>query len=174
MPNHRTTPATVRAAGAAVVTALAVVASLLTTGPAAAQAPSADDQVASFLAEHPDARKAGSHQVSWHGGDVILTFTDQPDERLLANTCSSGWSCLFEHRDYGGRMLQFRSCGYTQSLGAYGFANMTSSWINRRSAASIVRDTATGSLLWTAPGNSSSRYVGSTANDRADTIYLAC
>jgi hypothetical protein len=37
-----------------------------------------------------------------------------------------------------------------------------------------VRDSATGSLLWTAPGNSSSRYVGSTVNDRADTIYLAC
>ena len=171
MPTYRTTPATARAAGAALVVALAVATTLLTAGTAAAETARTTDAVASFLADHPDARKLGSHQVSWHGGDVVLTFPGLP---RLTSTCSAGWSCLYEHSDFQGRRLQFRSCGYTQSLGVYGFANTTTSWINRRSAASLVRDIPTGSLLWTAPGNSSSRYVGSAANDRADTIYLAC
>jgi hypothetical protein len=168
MPKHRTTSATVRAGGA-VVAALAITVTLLTTTPAVAQAAGPRDQVARFLADHPEARKISSNQVSWHGGDVVMTFPGLP---RLTSTCSSGWSCVYEHSDFGGRRLQFRSCGYTQSLGLYGFANATSSWMNRRSDVTVVRDS--GSLLWTSPGYSSSRYVGNAANDRADTIYLAC
>lgn len=168
MPKHRTKSATVRAAST-VVAALAV--ALLTPTPALAQAASAKDPVAAFLADHPDATRVSSNQVSWHDGDVVLTFPGRLLPRLTS-TCYSGWSCLYEHSDFGGRKLQFRSCGYTQSLGPYGFANAASSWVNRRSAAAVVRDS--GALLWTEPRHSSSRYVGSAANDRADTIYLAC
>ena len=169
MPNHRTTPATVRAAGTALAAVLAVAASLLTTTPAVARVPNAQAQVDAFLAQHPDARKVGPRQVSWRGGDVVMTFADQAG---VTSTCSSGWSCLYEHRDFLGRMLQFRDCGYTQSLGAYGFANMTTSWNNRRSRAAIVRNS--GDLLWSAQGYTSSRYVGIADNDKADTIYLSC
>ena len=30
--------------------------------------------------------------------------------------CPSGWVCLWEHRDWGGRMLQFQDCCSWQSL----------------------------------------------------------
>lgn len=180
MPRTRTAPArpATRRAFAAAVAAAAAVVVLCVAGPATAKATTGTDAaVTAFLAAHPDARRAGTHQVSWDGGAVVMTFPDRSsgarDLRAASTGCAAGWSCLYEHSDYGGRRLQFRDCGYTQHLGNYGFANAATSWINSRGAAAIVRDLPTGRLLWTAGAYARSRNVGS-ANDRADTIYLSC
>jgi hypothetical protein len=82
------------------------------------------------------------------------------------------WYCFYENASYGGRMLQFRDCPSTQSLGYYGFANATTSWVNNRSGVTItVYDGSTsGTVLWREYGRSHSSNVGSWANDRADTF----
>ncbi|GAB2696749.1 hypothetical protein GCM10027194_33460 [Thalassiella azotivora] len=162
-------------------------AALLTTGVLAAPAsagPSLEPvdksgadvaaQVAALLAEHPDATQVGPRSVAWEGGDVVLTLPD-PQERgatASAGSCGGGWSCLFEHSWYGGRMLQFRSCGYRQSLGSYGFANQASSWVNNRGQWTRVGD-GSSTVLWTEYGYASASSVG-WANDRADWIHLLC
>lgn len=159
------------AAVAALVTALAGAA------PAAAAEPSTDREVREFLADHPTATRVAADQVAWDGGDVVLTFPDddvQRMDRLAASTggCDAGWSCLYEHPGFGGRKLQFRSCGYTQSLGAYGFARAASSWVNNRG--SWTRVYGGGATLWTEYGYAQVSYVGAAANDRADAIHLHC
>jgi hypothetical protein len=82
------------------------------------------------------------------------------------------WYCFYENASYGGRMLQFRDCPSTQSLGYYGFANATTSWVNNRSGVTItVYDGSTsGTVLWREYGRSHSSNVGSWAIDRADTF----
>ena len=164
---------------------MAAVAAVLAAAPAhaASPEPDVDRRVGDFLAEHPDAEQVAPHQVAWDGGDVVMTFPSSAGahalrgqdggERLAsAGACGPGWSCLYEDPWYGGRMLQFRSCGYTQSLGSYGFANRATSWVNNRGSWTRVFDG--GSVLWTEYGYAQVGHVGSAANDRADSIHLLC
>lgn len=46
--------------------------------------------------------------------------------------CASGWTCLYEHSDGGGRRLIF-SDYYWHNLNEYDFNDKTSSWRNRQS-----------------------------------------
>lgn len=46
--------------------------------------------------------------------------------------CASGWTCLYEHANGGGRRLIF-SDYYWHNLNEYGFNDQTSSWRNRQS-----------------------------------------
>lgn len=52
-----------------------------------------------------------------------------PQQRAAVPACASGWLCLYEHNDGGGRRLIFQSEGW-QSLVPYGFDRQTSSWRN--------------------------------------------
>ena len=66
-------------------------------------------------------------------------------------------------------MLQFHDCsssGYYNYLNQYGFANMTTSWVNTKALAT-VNAYDTGGYLWTEPGQSMSSNVGAANNDRA-------
>ncbi len=49
--------------------------------------------------------------------------------RAAAPACSSGWLCLYENTNGGGRRLQFRD-EYWNYLSAYSFDRQTSSWRN--------------------------------------------
>src|SRR5690242_1215118 len=42
--------------------------------------------------------------------------------------CPSGWFCLWEHINFAGRKLQFRSQGYCQNLTDWGFNDKASSY----------------------------------------------
>lgn len=165
----------------AVVAALA----LLLVAPPAGAAPGGAEpgqgrpgELRQFLADHPDATQVAPDQVAWHGGDVVMTFPSEPAPRAgvvtlaSAGACDSGWSCLYEHPWYGGRKLQFRSCGYTQSLAAYGFANQATSWVNNRGSWTRVLDG--GTTLWTEYGYAQVGSVAGWQNDRADSIHLHC
>lgn len=178
-------------------TVAALVAGLVTlTGPlpsAAGSPPGGAAAVERFLAEHPGAERVDDRTVAWDGGAVLMVFPERPQGRAPSAEveaegkaegealtsassvygCESGWSCLYEHSGYGGRRLQFRDCGVTQSLGAYGFANQASSWVNNRPHPTTV-GAYPGTTLWYEASYSRSSWVGSTDNDRADTIRLGC
>jgi hypothetical protein len=171
---------------------------LPTLGVARSQAESVEADIDRVLRDSPGAVRTGPYEVSWDGGAVVSTWVPQAltesrgrrgaqrlstsgDEVEASLTsgyagCPDGttvhWYCFYEHASYGGRMLQFKDCPSTQSLGYYGFANATTSWVNNRSGVTItVYDGSTsGTVLWREYGRSHDDNVGSWANDRADTF----
>jgi hypothetical protein len=165
--------------------------------PARSEATSLENDIERVLSTSPGAVRTGTYEVSWDGGAVVSTWVpkgsssgdrggalaardaDTTSSVTLATSvggCPDGttvhWYCFYEHSSFGGRMLQFRDCPSTQSLGAYGFANQTTSWVNNRSGVTItVYDGSTsGTVLWREYGRSSDSNVGTWANDRADTF----
>lgn len=70
-----------------------------------------------------------------------------PTASLAIPDCATGWLCLYQDINGGGRRLIFRDEGW-QSLAAYGFAHQTSSWRNNQacSDAAILGD-GVGGLL---------------------------
>lgn len=116
-------------------------------------------------------------QVVYDNGELVLEFAPSTEQvtQLSAYRCPSGWFCLFEHRDWGGRMLRFRDPNYWQYLSNWGFANQASSWHNRLAGRDVlVVDTGTNpdTLLWCADSGSKSSFVGWSKNDKADAIYI--
>jgi len=99
-------------------------------------------------------------------------------------TSTNGWDCFYQNgsfNDYsclggspcgdGGRMLQFESCG-TQSLATYGFADMTSSWVNNTSSYVTVYNSSHTELWSEGPGAASTGVGG--ANDQAYSFWIIC
>jgi hypothetical protein len=92
------------------------------------------------------------------------------------------WYCFYQNSNFGGTMLQFQDCssgGTTQYFSSYGFANMTSSWVNTRisnhGSIAVWDNDSSFTNLWNEPTGSSitsSSYVGAAANDQAD--YFIC
>jgi peptidase inhibitor family I36 len=143
-------------------------------------ASSVQSQIAQLLHAHPGGVQISPTQIAWHGGSVVLTLSAAGSRTVTPNTtwhgCPSGWYCFYQNIDFNqntsGRMLQFQDCtpgGTIQYFSTYGFRNETSSWVVNRSLNFVnVNDTETGYNLWNEPGNSSSSWVGSANNDRAD------
>jgi hypothetical protein len=163
--------------------------------PAGGDVASLENDIERVLSTSPGAVRTGTYEVSWDDGAVVSTWVpkgsvdrggaltardaDTTSSLTLATSvggCPDGttvhWYCFYEHASFGGRMLQFRDCPSTQSLGYYGFANQTTSWVNNRSGVTItVYDGSTsGTVLWREYGRSSDSNVGTWANDRADTF----
>lgn len=171
---------------------------LLAMAASQSETASIDRDIARVLRSSGGAVRTGRYEVSWDGGAVISTWVPSSSAETSGRTgaqslstssdsveasltsgyagCPDGttvhWYCFYEHASYGGRMLQFRDCPSTQSLGYYGFANATTSWVNNRSGVTItVYDGSTsGTVLWREYGRSHDDNVGSWANDRADTF----
>jgi hypothetical protein len=83
--------------------------------------------------------------------------------------CASGWVCLWEAINGGGRRLIFQDDEW-QDLGAYGFANVMSSWRNNQSSGdyAYVADDVEGTLSLAA--GSYTANVGTVWNDIADSV----
>ncbi|MFG3496729.1 peptidase inhibitor family I36 protein [Streptomyces sp. NPDC047886] len=84
--------------------------------------------------------------------------------------CASGWLCLYEHTNGGGRRLIFND-EYWHNLYDYGFQNQTSSWRNTQSSGDSggLRMSDNQAQLWIgAPG-----YVSNIGiyNDRAYMVH---
>lgn len=86
--------------------------------------------------------------------------------------CPSGWVCLWENKEYGGRMLQFQSRGYWQALETYNFNNKTTGWANRTNDDAKLADVSDGSgeQLCMQPQSSNSQLTG--YNDKASGIKI--
>ncbi|WP_203790573.1 peptidase inhibitor family I36 protein [Paractinoplanes rishiriensis] len=103
--------------------------------------------------------------------DVALGNTALADGRSVAAVpaCASGWVCLWEAINGGGRRLIFQDDEW-QDLGAYGFANVMSSWRNNQSSGDLayVADDSVGTLSLAAGGYTAN--VGTVWNDIADSV----
>jgi Peptidase inhibitor family I36 len=131
------------------------------------------DQIDAQLRLAPGGKQIGQNQIAWRDGAVVMTFPESP-VTVLAPRCPDGWTCFFEHRDWGGRMLQFRDCGLWQWFSDYGFRNQTSSWHNRLNQWVYVDDDDAGVRLWNEFPQARSSWVGSAANDKADSLFIVC
>jgi hypothetical protein len=60
-----------------------------------------------------------------------MAATDGAVAAAAIPACASGWLCLYEHINGGGRRLIFQS-GYWQNLAKWGFEYQTSSWRNNQ------------------------------------------
>src|SRR5690242_12307605 len=70
--------------------------------------------------------------VSLDAGTGLLSPSINPDTVGSASVipCSSGYTCIYEHANYGGRRLQWRDPGQLINLTDYGFNDKMSSWRN--------------------------------------------
>ena len=82
--------------------------------------------------------------------------------------------CLWQDRDYVGRMLKFHDVTTSwQNLSGYGFNDEMSSWRNRKNKdAKWAWDDDGGGTERCMNSNSSSSYVGAGDNDEASSIRI--
>jgi Peptidase inhibitor family I36 len=125
------------------------------------------------------------NEVFYDNGRVALRFDlaraaklqgkSAPTSTAVDFICNSGWYCLFEHSNFGGRRLSFQDCCYFQYLSNYGFQNKVSSWRSNLNINDVrVWDTAPSpdKVLWCSDTQSQSTNVGTAANDKADKLYI--
>ncbi len=107
--------------------------------------------------------------VSFEEGDVLLQLAP-----MAFSDCPDDWVCLWQDRDFRGRMLQFREWqdGW-QNLTNYGFNDEMSSWRNRKNKdARWAWHTNGDGTRRCMNANSSSSYVGNGDNDEASSIRI--
>jgi len=149
-----------------------------------------------LLEEFPEATQIDDHSIGWDGGKVVLVLPEDGAGELSAEDhgsepapvvgssqavssfavhgCPSGWYCVYQDANWGGRRLQFSDCS-RNDLSSFGFRDKTSSWVNNGSHRVQVKNDLTARpdpVLWTMPPQLSSSYVGNANNDKAD--YFQC
>lgn len=88
------------------------------------------------------------------------------------STCPPGYYCFYTGTNYDGERLQF-SDRCSGGAGAWGFSNVTSSWVNRDYGKVVYAyDYKGGSHLWTMNPGAMDSYVGSADNNRMS--YFRC
>lgn len=110
-------------------------------------------------------------------GTEVTTYSDgtkvvSPASPDSFSECPDGWVCLWENKEYGGRMLEFQDRGYWQNLSVYEFNDKTSSWANRTNDDARLSQNAGGggNLLCLQPNSSNSQLTG--FNDEASAIII--
>jgi Peptidase inhibitor family I36 len=143
--------------------------------PAAAAKSSTDSvqsQINDAMRKTPGGTQINANQVAWRNGTVILTIPEagRSTTSLFGGPdCSSGWYCFYADVNWGGRRLQFSFYNELIDLANWGFTNQASSWHDNSGIYVTVWDG--GNALWNMWPYSSSSWVGSAANDRADHFY---
>ncbi|QFU88304.1 hypothetical protein [Amycolatopsis sp. YIM 10] len=151
---------------------------------AVAAGTSVQAEIATVLEKTAGGVQISPNQVAWRDGKVILTIplpgeptarvAGEPVVSLATKNCAYTWTCLYEHRDYGGRRLSFQECGGIQDLSDYDFSDKTTSYHNNQTSGTKTRVynwTGSWTQLWTTSGaESASAHVGSEKNDKADGI----
>lgn len=101
--------------------------------------PAATPTIDQVARQHPEATKVSATSLSWNNGSVVMVWPGSSNPQTASSSsaavtpqatldgCPQGWACFYENANYGGRRLQFQDRG-CQSLAAYGFDNMTTSW----------------------------------------------
>jgi hypothetical protein len=124
------------------------------------------------LAEDEPVASSSPYVVSSSGG--VTTYSDGAEvvEPASFNDCPDGWVCLWEDKEYSGRMLKFQSRGYWQNLTDYGFNDQTTAWRNRTNDdARLAEDiNGGGTRICMQPNSSNSQLTG--FNDKASSIII--
>ncbi|MFD5246041.1 peptidase inhibitor family I36 protein [Amycolatopsis sp. NPDC058340] len=146
----------------------AAIATALVATPASA----ATDGAATLKAAGIDAAKLApgwkvdGDEVVWNGGTTKLSLSP-----MAPGDCDANYVCLWQHRDFNGRRLQFQSAGL-KNLVDYGFNDQMSSWYNRRGVdARWYYNIGSGTSRCMQAGARSS-YVGSGDNDEATSLRI--
>jgi hypothetical protein len=144
------------------------------------------DPSTGFVAAGSSSTSASASASASAGGSVAGAVTPAVATTSYVNGCpydtTTRWYCFYQNANFGGTMLQFMDCssgGTTQYFSAYGFADMTSSWVNTRisnhGSIAVWDNDSSFTNLWNEPVGTSittSSYVGAAANDQAD--YFIC
>jgi hypothetical protein len=106
---------------------------------------------------------------------AVAATSTQAVPNATINGCPSGFYCFYQDANFGGRRVQFQSCG-TQNLTDFGFNDEASSWVNNTNSSwDVFKDiNRGGGRLWHSPPNSRSSFVGSAANDQASSFTRNC
>lgn len=73
--------------------------------------PGIQDMVDDLLAQHPGGEQTGWNEVSWQGGEVVLTLmSDDPSADPLAVNCAAGRFCAYDGSNYSGNRITFSTC----------------------------------------------------------------
>lgn len=107
--------------------------SLAILAPTAAHATSdpLQDRVEQVLQDYPGGTQTGAGEVSWNGGEIILTLTEGAS-RFAVGSCSTGSFCAYTGTYQSGARISFTNCTGTNSVAPLGspvrsFANARSS-----------------------------------------------
>src|SRR5262249_46639950 len=115
--------------------------------------------------------------VAAHAADLPAARESAPAAipQATIHGCPSGRFCFHKDAGFGGRRLQFSSCGL-QNLTDFAFNDQASSWVNNTgSSVDVFRDVnGGGGRLWHEPPHSQSSFVGSGANDQASSFRRNC
>jgi hypothetical protein len=101
------------------------------------------------------------------------------------------WTCLYQNANFNGlqqtqqgpgngRMLRFQDAGVEQDLGTWNFRDQTSSWVNTTANEVHITNIKSGGgcytsgevELWMEKPDTAMGYVGNTADDKADCIFI--
>jgi len=103
----------------------------------------------------------------------------RPNQRLASAgaaaviPCTAGYTCLYEHVNYGGRRLEWQDPGLLVNLADYDFNDQMSSWRNLSGEAAIWYHDADGlGLARCMPAGASNPWVGSSDNDQASSLRI--
>lgn len=158
--------------------------------PSVPQGTADDAQMQELLREFPEATQIDDHSIGWDDGKVVLVLPRNGDAEIAAedpgtdpaavadlspalanpHACPSGWYCVYQDSNWGGRRLQFSDCT-RNDLSNFGFRDQTSSWVNNGSLTVQVKNDLTlqpDQVLWTMAPQSLSSFVGAANNDKAD------
>lgn len=106
------------------------------------------------------------------------TATPESDSLTALSTYCAGrsdlWLYLYEHSNYGGRVLKFRDANVWQNLTWWDFNDQMSSYKNTTLCTVYIAEHIDGGGSWLSVGAlTSSSYVGSWWDNRASSFYIA-
>lgn len=83
------------------------------------------------------------------------------------------WLYLYEHSNFGGRVLKFRDTNIWQNLTVWDFNDKTSAWRNDTYCYVDLAEHINGAGLWlTLLPRTSNSYIGDVWNDRVSSLYI--
>ncbi|WP_067479527.1 peptidase inhibitor family I36 protein [Actinomadura hibisca] len=149
---------------------------LLAGAASASPAPSVQEQIDVQLRNYPGGVQTAPNEVSYRGGQVVVTIPANATAGVAADPCAANAYCFYDGRDFTGRKLTFRDCGGTQYLTNYGFGDKTSSWQNKSLHAVYVYDNATTppTHMWTEESGAATAVVSTAHYNKADSFFTRC
>lgn len=131
---------------------VALTAALGIGAPASADVNSMQTRVDYVLANYPGGVQSEWNEVTWSGGDVVLTLSSgQLQARAAVGTCASNKHCVYSGPSQTGSKLTFSTCS-NQSVSALG--GPVRSLTNARSSGSAQGKNGGTVVLTVAPGTS--------------------
>lgn len=107
---------------------------------------------------------------------LALEPTSDDSMTMMAGYCagrSDLWLYLYEHSNFGGRVLKFRDADVWQNLTSWDFNDQMSSYKNNTLCTVYIAENINGGGAWLTVGAlTSSSYVGATWNDRASSFWI--